>query len=193
MIIYKLTNRITGLSYIGQTSRKLEDRLYGHFHSKSNSYVSRAIQKYGKDAFEISILQSCKSLEDLNLSEQFWIKELNTMNPFGYNLDSGGSLNKTFSQSTKTKMSEKAKQRTGILNSFYKKSHNLGSRKLQSDRKDKYKKKVFCHQTGLIYESLSDAARSLNLYYGNITKVLLGKRKSTCGFTFEVCHHVQSK
>jgi len=49
MIIYKITNKINGKSYIGQTIQKLEYRIGDHFSGHGNARrLSSAIKKYGK-------------------------------------------------------------------------------------------------------------------------------------------------
>lgn len=46
-------------------------------------------------------------------------------------------------------------------------------------------KKVRCVETGIVYKSVSEAARQLNLKRSNIYKVIMNKRKHTGGYTFE--------
>lgn len=93
--IYKITNKYNNKSYIGQTKRSLEIRLKEHYRDayrpKSSMYSSlfyKAIRKYGYEAFESFILESCKD-ELLNDREQYWIKYYNTF-PHGYNMNYGG-------------------------------------------------------------------------------------------------------
>ena len=47
------------------------------------------------------------------------------------------------------------------------------------------KKKIRCLNNGVIYESIREAARQLNLYTQNISNVLKGRRKTTGGYRFE--------
>lgn len=99
----------TGEKYIGQTINKVKDRWRKHCKPSvsKTSIVNNAILKYGKDAFIVSILQECEDLVELNRQEEFWIKELNTLSPNGYNIKSGGS-NSRHSDNTKNKMSKSA-------------------------------------------------------------------------------------
>lgn len=46
------------------------------------------------------------------------------------------------------------------------------------------KKKIKCVENDIIYESISEAARCLNLDKGNISKVIKGKQKNTKGYRF---------
>jgi group I intron endonuclease len=94
MIIYKITNKITGKCYIGQTTQALRERWWKHCNrcpSQSHrSYVYNAIQDYGQDNFTIEEIASATDLETLNLLEETLIKRYNTMSPNGYNLHPGG-------------------------------------------------------------------------------------------------------
>ena len=56
--IYKITNKINGLSYIGQ-SVHIERRFIEHCLPSKTSKISCAIQKYGKDNFDFSVLEEC--------------------------------------------------------------------------------------------------------------------------------------
>lgn len=91
--IYLITNEINSKVYIGQTVQSLKKRFSGHCcYSKSdrseNMYIKRAIHKYGKDKFHISLLEECP-IENLNNREKYWINFYNSYNE-GYNLTKGG-------------------------------------------------------------------------------------------------------
>ena len=106
MVIYKITNNVNGKAYVGQTTIDVEKRWKEHCKkSKQNvSAISNAIQKYGKGNFTFEvIINNIVTIKELNNLEEFYIKELDTISPLGYNLTSGG-LNYIFSDSTKEKM-----------------------------------------------------------------------------------------
>lgn len=90
--IYKITNKVNGKSYIGQTRYTVEFRWRQHIHKKDNVYFHNAIHKYGIDNFTIEILEECK-YEDLNSREIFYIAKYNTFKE-GYNLTIGGDGNR---------------------------------------------------------------------------------------------------
>ena len=112
-VVYKLTFP-NGKVYIGQTVQKLKNRLYAHcndsFYVKDsgfNNHKSRAIRKYM--TFEVEVLYQG---DDLDIQEINYIKEYNSTNQeYGYNIESGGSLNKIVSEETKRKISEANKGR----------------------------------------------------------------------------------
>src|SRR5208282_461224 len=95
--VYKIVNKINGKIYIGKTVNVEERWLMHIYHAQSKCLypLQKAIKKYGKDNFEISILENFES-EDIALDrEKFWITEFKTNvskygNEFGYNLTDGG-------------------------------------------------------------------------------------------------------
>lgn len=88
--IYKITNKKTGKSYIGQ-STNIERRLNEHktVGEKSRIPVDIAIKKYGKDSFIYEVIELC-SIDELNIKEQYWINYYNTFFD-GYNCNQGGN------------------------------------------------------------------------------------------------------
>ena len=92
MIIYQAMNVITSMSYIGQTTRSLKERKSAHLKraNSSNLKFYNAIKKYGEKKFSWTILKRCKTKEELNFQEEFYINYYNTMTPNGYNLTKGG-------------------------------------------------------------------------------------------------------
>ncbi len=138
MIIYKLTNKVNGKLYIGQTIRDLDERLYWHFYSAKTgptSYIHRAIRKYGIQSFECSVIDSTDTKETLDEKEVYWIKFLKTKAPDGYNMTdggSGGSTNKgkPHSKETIRKMSD---QKKGDNNPFFGKRHSEETKRKMSN------------------------------------------------------------
>lgn len=89
-IIYKITNKLNGKSYIGQTVQKPILRWRAHCSRNTDSAIHLAINKYGKENFTFDVICSANSIEDLNALEIDFIRNLNTFAPNGYNLDEGG-------------------------------------------------------------------------------------------------------
>ena len=84
MIIYKAVNKVNGKIYIGQTSSNNPNYL------GSGSYITRAIEKYGKENFEKEVMAWCYTKEHLDFLEKFYIKLFDSKAPNGYNLADGG-------------------------------------------------------------------------------------------------------
>ncbi len=118
--IYVITHKDTGKQYCGQSIDCFE-RFKQHTTPKKNSTgIKGAIMKYGVDAFSFQILEECKR-ELLNEREIYWIAELGTLSPGGYNLNSGGGAPTTRSEETKQRHSKsligRKGTRTGVQNS----------------------------------------------------------------------------
>ena len=109
-IIYKSTNKINRMSYIGKT-KNLVNRRRCHESNCNDTYFQRAIQKYGKESFEWVILEECDTENELNEMEFHYIKQYNTFVPNGYNLTLGGDglCNYIVTEDTRKLLSIKAK------------------------------------------------------------------------------------
>jgi group I intron endonuclease len=103
-IIYRLISP-SGKSYIGQTTRSLEERWNEHVSSNSSGYLSAAIRKYGPNRFGQLVVATAHNQEGLDAAEDFYIRRFNTRDrACGYNLRAGGSHGK-LSEETKKKLS----------------------------------------------------------------------------------------
>ena len=88
--IYVIKNRVNDKVYVGQ-SIDAAQRFISHCkkqNTKDVSLIDRAIQKYGKDNFWYEILEP--QTPDYNELERYWIKKFNSINPNGYNIQTGG-------------------------------------------------------------------------------------------------------
>ena len=93
-LIYKITNKVNGKIYIGQTTQSLDHRWKTHLRvSKSkvpHHAIHDAIRKYGKDNFSVEIVEDEISGIELGNREIFWIQHYNSLVPNGYNIRKGG-------------------------------------------------------------------------------------------------------
>lgn len=102
--IYLIRNKINNKIYIGQSTdiyrRWMEHKRSGQpnkYKIKSlrdaNTPIHLAMQKYGIENFEISLLEKCNRTE-LDDKEKYWIHILNSNNKdIGYNVGTGGQEN----------------------------------------------------------------------------------------------------
>ena len=93
MIVYKITNQKTGKIYVGKTKGSIENRFQTHkknAKNKINRYLYDSMNHHGFDSFAIEEIEKCSTDEDLNDRERYWILELNTLIPNGYNMTEGG-------------------------------------------------------------------------------------------------------
>lgn len=110
-IIYKATNILNNMMYVGQTVKTLNGRKRGHKtdvnHNRYNSYFHRALRKHGWDNFVWEIVCECGSIRELNEMESLFIAKFNTRSPYGYNLTNGGDgcAGRIVSESTRRRIS----------------------------------------------------------------------------------------
>ncbi len=88
MIIYKTTNLINGKYYIGKDEKNNPEYL------GSGKILKFAIKKYGIENFKKEILEICKTRDELNEREVFWINSLSATT-LGYNITDGGTGGRT--------------------------------------------------------------------------------------------------
>lgn len=111
MIIYLVTNLINNKSYVGQTVQELKKRWNFHCSSSGCKALNAAIKMHGKDNFLVEALETCLTKDEMNEKERFYIKQLNTIAPNGYNISLGGTdgtfLGRTHTQESKDKISKR--------------------------------------------------------------------------------------
>lgn len=117
MIIYKVTNLKTGLSYIGQTVRDLPTRKSEHLRSAQRASsqenpqaLHKAINEYGSGEFSWEIIETCTNKDQLNQKERYWVAFYNTLIPNGYNQTVGGAIDANMLEETRIKIADKIKE-----------------------------------------------------------------------------------
>lgn len=88
--VYQATCNTTGKSYIGMTTKTLNRRAYEHRLSKDGTLFHKVIKKYGSNDFEWEVLYESEEENALFKKERLFIKVLNTVLPYGYNMATGG-------------------------------------------------------------------------------------------------------
>lgn len=166
--IYKITCVPTGKVYIGQSNnvykRWRDHRLELRKNQHVNNYLQRAWNKYGETQFEFEIIKKC-NINEMDKWEQHYIAILNSNNlNFGFNLDSGGSLNKTHSKATIDKI-------------------------VAANQKKIYQ---FSPDFKLInsYKSLKEASEITGISCAHISSVANGKRNSAGGFFWSYSNEI---
>ena len=167
--IYKITNKINGKMYVGQTTQTLHVRFNSHCAKHSHcKYLLSAINTYGRSNFTIETLFSARSenkseLKDiLNKEESKLIILLNTVAPNGYNLTSGGDCAKFNKESIES-------------------------------RAQKHKKPIRCNETGQIWESTKECAAYFGVKSQSIYRILRGIRDTFRGLSFSYINPSRSK
>ncbi len=134
MLIYKIVNQVNGDFYIGKTTKPKNVRLQEHFYNSSynsQTYLHRAIRKYGCSNFIIEEIETKIPEEKLDEREIFWINNLNPT----YNMTSGGeggdtSLSPNFIKSMKEYHNKKPKEEYATYGMLGKKFPEEAKRKV---------------------------------------------------------------
>ena len=162
--IYKIKNLLNDKVYIGQ-SVDIEKRWSTHKTELKNNYhynihLQSAWNKYGEDNFSFDVIEKCE--EDLlDEKECYYIELLNTMDSeHGYNLVSGGTKNRKFTNETLKRMSAAQKGRV----------HSEETKKKISES---HKGKVYSEET---IEKLRISHQKENLSPETINKMSLAKK-----------------
>lgn len=182
-IIYCATNKVNGKRYVGQTGATLNKRKSRHKQDsvKRNNVFCNAFKKYGMDGFEWRIITSCVSQEHLDEVEKYYIKIWNLQDrERGYNLAEGGRVNRG-AKRTKAQNDANSKRVKEAFADGRLKSWNKGKTGLIALNK----KSVKCVETGVIYESLKEAAKATNSLPASISSVVTGRRESCQGLHWE--------
>ena len=104
MLVYKATNIINEVVYIGKTTKRFSHRKADHIFKskrKPTSYFHRALNKYGKDNFKWKILAETDSKTKLDVLEKFYIMLYKKMGKI-YNLTEGGDGKSGYKASPET-------------------------------------------------------------------------------------------
>lgn len=204
--IYKITNKVNGKIYIGQ-SIDIYRRWVQEKEGLCNSHLLNAFKKYGTDNFIFEILEEC-CIEELDEKEIYYISFYNSANPSkGYNKTFGGQENHFLSDETKRKISVKhkgkhlseiakkklSKLKKGIPTNQIpwnkgKKASKEVREKLSISHKGQIppnRKKVLCIETNIIYDSIAEATRKTGIHNSAICLVCNGKRNSAGGFHWQ--------
>lgn len=108
--VYKLINRVNNKIYIGSTTlgagRRFKMHVANALAHKDDYPIHQAIREFGEDNFNLSILELCNSLDEMNEREAFYIAAFGSTNPeIGYNGKAGGGV-RFQSKATKQKIGD---------------------------------------------------------------------------------------
>lgn len=87
--IYMITNKVNGKIYIGK-HQYIGPGLDPNYFA-SGKIINEAVNKYGRENFDVAMLSTADTLDELNAKEAAYIKEYNSQDlSVGYNLTCGG-------------------------------------------------------------------------------------------------------
>ena len=206
-IVYKVTNQETGKSYIGVTTRSIEERKADHI-QKANKGIGGAFQNaimtYGSEAFRWEQIDTASSNDELAFKEIRYISEYDALENgycsdkgggikktvYKYNLD--GSLNTTFEDLTTAGKSINVRKQA-ISRACWNVNQTLGGYLWSYEYKEPFipdpdnrKKQVIQYSLDgkvlACYESASEASRKTGISKTCITRCCRGESEQNRGF-----------
>ena len=186
MVIYKTTNLINGMWYVGRDAKNNPSYL------GSGSYLKRAIKKYGFKNFKKEILESeIDSIDLLKQRETFWINNLKAhSDDMSYNIKSSGEPgisacewtlemrehNRVKEIEWRKNNPDKVKERDIKISQKARTYESRVANSMGQGRKPFY---VFCSKTLSILDHitiLKEAESKFHVYIRVISQYLSGKR-----------------
>ena len=162
--IYIIENLVDSKSYVGQTANP-DFRWRKHRKASLDCpYLHRAIRKHGRKQFNFSIIESCGPIDQANEKEAYWIKELDTLAPNGYNLKAGGLGGGPDSPETRLR---KSLSKRGEKNSFYGHKHS-----------EETKRKISQTKTGVPIKVSSEDRERRRKFMAELRKHDIGRKFS---------------
>lgn len=169
--VYIHTNKKNGKVYIGITSQTLLQRSGkgGKNYIESRRFWN-AIKTYGWNGFDHDIIIADLSRKTAELFEIAFISIYNaTDSRYGYNLESGGNIQKRHSQDTRAKMSESHKSEYMTPEQHLKRSEAVMGGKHPRART------VLCVTTQKRYSCAMDAERDTGVSHSHIAACCRGR------------------
>ena len=212
--IYEHVLKIDGRKYIGITCQKPEERWRNGSGYKGSTHFKHAIDKYGWDAFEHNILETCNTKKEAFALEEYYIALYNTTNETkGFNLQSGGESPKQHWTSVKkTGAAHKGKKYSGqalenIREAARRRDNSVFAHPRSEETKRKISKAhkgmtyseetkqklreafsvpVLCVELNKTYPSMTIAAEEFGLSKCTISAVIKGRNKTAAGYHWQL-------
>lgn len=179
--IYLTENLINHKKYIGKKSSK---KFLGTKYLGSGKILTQAVNKYGKENFTVTMLDTAENLEELNQKEIYYISKYNAQeNTNFYNISKGGLdggplfKGHKHTDETKQKISNKVK---GTKNGFYGKHHSEECKKIMSEKR---KQRITSDETRL---KMSEARKGIKFtedHKRKISEAQRGEKSNNWGKT----------
>lgn len=183
--IYLITNKVTGMMYVGQTKYSADRRFKEHVHNalntKRNLHLYNSMRKYGIENFELTILETCVDESMLDEREMYYIDKYDTFNS-GYNYTKGGGGVRGYHHSKETRL----KMGASISNAMWKINTPERTAKIIAAQKGRsFTEEHKQH----IKESIGDRYGKNNPFYGKHHSSCTKRKISDSKIIYNVCQY----
>ena len=184
--VYKITSP-SGKVYVGMTiSIPKRENSYKNYHCEAQPRLYSSLKKYGWENHIFEVLEECDEAL-LTEREVYWGTKFEVLGEKGLNCSIGERSSLQLRPEVGKKISESKKGMTCTWGHKIGKA-NQGKKRTaehievwhEASRVAKLKK-VICINTGELFESVQAAAKHFKTKPNNISNVLQGWSKSTCG------------
>lgn len=191
--IYQIKNIINNKVYYGSTNNS-NKRKREHFcalknNTHCNKHLQRSYNKYGEENFVFEMIELCDENKLLETEQKYLDKYfdggINCYNEESIAGKPPSRKGKTpwnkgktgvYSEETLKKISESKKGKRMSEEAIQK------IRNIAQNREYKTSKKILCVEKNIIFKSINEACRVMNLHRQNISKCCNGKRETTGGY-----------
>ena len=204
--IYKITNKINGKVYIGQTKKTIEERFQEHLKKAkihTNRYLYDAMNKYGYENFIVSQIEKCPD-NNLDEKEIFWIAFYQSNNKlYGYNMTAGGGggntwINNPYKKETSKRLSQANKGKKHKMSNEWKQNITQSNKEkktilinkndLEKDiksfmsiedicKKYNFSRKTFYNKCKEFFNATPTEIRGDKLKHSNTMKITIDKKQ----------------
>lgn len=171
--VYKITNKLNGLFYIGSTTRfKKRCSQWRDYTSNTNSLVKKDILKYGRDNFSIEPIEIFSNNVQSKEIKAKELEYIHALNPY-YN-----SIGKPRSEETKRKLSLAiiGKKLSDEIRAKIREGQRLARIKRPQTNKGHLKYVILVEENKIIH-GIKNVAKYFNVHSSSVTKAI--KRKGT--------------
>ena len=146
----------SGKKYVGITGRPLKKRWGNGHHYEDCRAFKQAIEKYGWESITSHIVSVGLTKEEAERAEKYLIAKYQTTDRrYGYNILNGGDISEGISEEGRKRLSEFHKNR--------KRTDETRRKQRQAKINSGKARSVVCYETGEVFETATDAARSLGM------------------------------
>ena len=192
-IVYIAFNTETKMSYVGQTMRKLEDRIRSHYGCTYGRKFNRALRSSSESIWTWKTLEEVGTSEEAHELECFYIAKFKCFTN-GYNSPAGSAKSdearakialknkgkapwnkgktSVYTDDARTRMALAKMGRTPVRTPEWRENIKTANQKALG-------RKVLNIETKEIYPSVTEAARQLGLAHSTVKRILNGKIKNS--------------